>query len=369
MEGRQMTTAIEWTDETWNPTVGCSRVSAGCDGCYAIGWAKRLAAMQRGIGMKESPYEGLTVMRNDRRDWAGVVRPLPERLEIPLRKAKAWAGKRIFVNSMSDLFHEQVPFDFIDKVFAVIALCPDTVFMILTKRPERMRAYFEPENIWARIEVAARKIYKFDLGLGQIDGKTLMPILPNVWLGTSVEDQKTADERIPHLLATPAAIRFVSYEPALGPVDFYGGDPDPRLGGVVAGKGVSLEPYWEPGQSGPPNPGIDWLIVGGESGPGARPMHPDWARSARDQCQAAGVPFFFKQKGEWDWMGAKPPGTKGNFAIVQPEGSAVLTDEYPRAFNCFGASVSERVGKKKAGSSLDGKEWKEFPETKFVATK
>jgi len=261
---------IEWTDATWNPLRGCSRVSEGCRNCYA----ERIAARFSGPGQ---PYEGLAERTAKGPRWTGKVALIESALYHPLRWRKP---RRIFVNSMSDLFHQDVPDEWIDRVFAVMALAPQHTFQVLTKRPERMGAWFAT-GLDTREEDVATAMRRIDINSGFF---TDWP-LPNVWLGTSVEDQPTADARIPHLLAAPAAVRFVSAEPLLGPVD---------LTVYMFGAHQTEETDWIARR-------LDWLIVGGESGPGARPMHPDWARSLRDQCAAASVPFFFKQ---WGGVGA-----------------------------------------------------------------
>ena len=216
-----------------------------------------------------------------------------------------------------------VPLEFIAKVFAIMALAPEHTFQILTKRPERMIEFTAYKQNWTMVQ-------NYIDSWADNAPDTQAP-LPNVWLGVSVEDQKTADERIPILLQTPAAVRFVSYEPALGPVDFT------TINGV-------LNTWSRNGEIDVVDEGkLHWIIMGGESGPGARPLHPDWARSTLDQCLAAGVPFFFKQWGEW-------------------------TPYYPIHKNL--ANIKEtwrsgrgfwRVGKKVAGRMLDGREWNEFP--------
>jgi len=206
--------------------------------------------------------------------WTGKVALIESALYHPLRWRKP---RRIFVNSMSDLFHQDVPDEWIDRVFAVMALAPQHTFQVLTKRPERMRAYMttrQRDTVYPDRAVLAYLPAPDPLSL-----RTPSWPLPNVWLGKSVEDQPTADARIPHLLATPAAVRFVSAEPLLGPVD---------LTAYMFGAHQTEETDWCARR-------LNWLIVGGESGPGARPMHPDWARSLRDQCAAASVPFFMKQ--------------------------------------------------------------------------
>jgi protein gp37 len=289
--------SIEWTDASWSPVTGCTRVSAGCDHCYSAALSKRLAAM----GQKK--YQGIVGNGH----FNGVVKTWEDELTRPLRWRKP---RRIFVNSMSDTFHKSVPFEFIDKVFAVMALCPQHTFQVLTKRPERMAEYFADLNArsWAIREAG------HTLAGGCRDGINYALPLPNVWLGTSVEDQRAADERMPHLRRCPAAVRFLSCEPLLGPVD--------------------LSPWIDQ---------LDWVIVGGESGHNARPMHPGWVCSIRDQCTAADVAFFFKQWGEWRPFTAADSG-----GTIHRWGDKVGT-------------WCARVGKKKAGRLLDGREWSQFP--------
>ncbi|PKP66990.1 MAG: phage Gp37/Gp68 family protein, partial [Alphaproteobacteria bacterium HGW-Alphaproteobacteria-5] len=298
-------TPIEWTDSTWNPIGGCTRVSEGCRNCYA----EIMAARFSGPGQWG---EGLAHMVGNDHRWTGKLVLHEAALDRPLRWREP---RRIFVNSTSDLFHESVPDEWIDRVFAVMALAPQHTFQVLTKRSERMHAWFAQNRqlpIGDEMLAFSNEGRRIDLtnlvdAFGDEEEPNITPIcwpLPNVWLGTSIEDQPTANTRIPHLLATPAAVRFVSAEPLLGPVDLtldgiscgpcpWCADsfPDPETGCVDCcrcdgtGKGDEVL--------------LDWVIVGGESGPHARPMHPDWARSLRDQCNAARVPFFFKQWGEW----------------------------------------------------------------------
>ena len=280
-------TAIQWTDATWNPVVGCTPVSPGCLNCYAATFAAR--------GMHEN-YVGLTVRRKGeggrtRAVFNGTVRCLPEKLDQPLRWRKP---RRVFVNSMSDLFHEAVPFEFIDKCFAVMALCPQHTFQVLTKRPARMAEYLcglrDPERLRTVMNKAAdggeHRAGAYNLtsiAQGAIYGRTqFLPPFRNVWLGTSVENQKTADQRIPHLLRCPAAVRFLSCEPLLGALS------------LNERQGAWLGPA---SQSRGMHDGIDWVIVGGESGPGARPCDVEWVRSIVGQCKDAGVPVFVKQLG------------------------------------------------------------------------
>jgi protein gp37 len=298
--------AIEWTDATWNPVTGCSKVSEGCDHCYAETFAER---------------------------WRGVpghhfeqgfdVRLWPDRLTIP----RTWRKpRRIFVNSMSDLFHPAVPDQFIGGVFDVMASCPQHTYQILTKRPGRMRSLL---TRWA----AAGWTWRRHDGLwcGPVNGP-----LPNVWLGVSAETQKWADVRVPALLDTPAAVRFVSAEPLLGPINL--AVAPQALGGL---DWVDL---------------LDWVIVGGESGPGARPMHPEWARDLRAQCQTAETAFFFKQ---WGAFAPEAHGhTRGGISYIDPRGQSWNRME---SLAPPSAVRMRCVGKKTAGRLLDGRTWNDLP--------
>ena len=302
-------TSIEWTDATWNPTRGCSRESPGCVHCYAETMAGRFAAA----------WGSPEIVKPDG-TWSGVLALVPDKLLEPL----SWrAPRRVFVDSASDLFHPAVPDEFIDSVFAVMACsefmhrcrrrecdhdsiaCSDAleppvghVFQVLTKRHERMLRYMSTHGRPELIVEAAHN----DIGLGLHDDaleKMEWP-LRKVWLGVSVENQAYADERIPALRKTPAEVRFISYEPALGPVDFSealrfdaerAGLADDPLAAVMLARAV------EEGRGDGPR-GVDWIIVGGESGRGARPFDVAWARSTVAACKAAGVPCFVKQLGD-----------------------------------------------------------------------
>lgn len=314
---------IEWTDATWNPVTGCSKVSQGCKNCYALRDWSRLAAPRP----KPNIYTGRAFTD---------VRCHPERLDQPLRWTKP---RRVFVNSMSDLFHEDVPLEFIQQVFTTMKLAPHHTFQILTKRPARMLDMLSRTDSTERYE-------------GVNEGP-----LRNVWLGVSVEDQDTANQRIPLLLQTPAAVRWISGEPLLGPIDlrdWLGNSPRSRVLELV--KASEREVGWN---------GIDWVVAGGESGPNARPSHPDWFRSLRDQCQAAGVPFFFKQWGEW-------VGSDNSVAIKWPVFHKEMKDAgkvhvWPRSLAKplgpphYGMNFNLRVGKKAAGRELDGRTWDQYP--------
>lgn len=276
-----MSTAISWTDETWNCVTGCSRVSGGCVNCYAAALAPRLAAM----GQK-----GYTNLSWTKANAPENVFLHPDRLEKPLRWKKP---RRVFVNSMSDLFHERIPDEFIDRVFAVMALAPRHTFQILTKRPQRMAEYLGRErHQWVMIEGQAQNIVEERTGRDPSMLSVKLP-LPNVWCGTSVEDQRAADERIPPLLRTPAAVRFLSCEPLLDHVSLVdiehpgGNDPYDALGHPDPAFDSHIKPEL--------HGGIQWVIAGGESGPNHRLLDHAWMRLLRDQCQAAGVAFFAKQ--------------------------------------------------------------------------
>jgi protein gp37 len=341
-------TKIEWCDATWNPLAGCSKVSAGCKNCWAIRQAVRLAS-----NPATPQYHG-TISGAGHYNWTGKVNLAPERvLTWPLRKQKP---RRIFVNSMSDLFHEAVPDDWIDRIFAVMALCPQHTFLVLTKRPQRMRDYLANRKACVAHAILDQRQVPYERRAAV--ARAMVPPsgpgqgwpLPNVWLGVSVEDQATSDERIPRLLHTPAAKRFVSAEPLLGPIDL----TRLRVGGVApvdalnGRHGLALD---EPCER------LDWVIAGGESGPGARPMHPDWPRALCDQCMAGDVPFFFKQWGAWaheDQRGAQ--GIIGSVYLVDDEHNPGATPHWPDR------SASLRIPKKAAGRLLDGREWNEVPD-------
>lgn len=517
-----MTTHIEWTDETWNPTVGCRRVGVGCEHCYAERMTARLEAMGR------AEYAGLLT---DAGRFNGAVRTVPAALERPLHWRKP---RRVFVNSMSDLFHEAVPDDYIARAFAVMAACPQHTFQVLTKRPERMREWFTKTHAFSDLLSGmpiAGSASELMATLGwatipdleeRIAGATITWPLPNVWLGVSASTQAEVEAAVPVLLQTPAAVRFLSLEPLVEAVDigkyigYYPmyetvtqgraslrsrekrrvedryertdlescsparqsvGEAEPnsqmqetqsreqhrgippnssdvrrdqvaRIGSQTcvetcsrpnspgaddqsqgrkqdeqcsaesgasdvfradqtcpssigqneparrekqssqadgSGSSGNTPPSQSWGQSqeyrgsvqgiGPHDlqdsarteMGISWLICGGESGPGARPMHPDWVRALRDQCVAAGVPYFFKQWGAWAPFNQQ----RGKIAQAVNGNSdcwGYWQDEYPgddrfslRGLTSHTESQMVRVGKKPAGAMLDGREWREFP--------
>ena len=298
---------IEWTEKVWNPVTGCTEVSPGCDNCYAKTFSERFR------GVPGHPFE---------RGFDLTLRP--ERLQDPLRWRKP---QRVFVNSMSDLFHKDVPDEFIEQVFATMytgSHCPHRhTFQVLTKRPERMR----------RI---VRRIYD---GWSERLVPHARPSRPSgIWLGVSIESNDYA-WRADMLRETPAALRWISAEPLLGPLDR-----------------VDLT-------------GIDWVVVGGESGRGARPMHPSWARDLHDRCVASGIAFFFKQWGEFAPLGALGPHvplTLGQkHRVVFPDGHSIgdseIRDTPMDRYACGTAELMERVGKGNAGRVLDGCTWDEYP--------
>lgn len=280
--------SIEWTDRTWNPVRGCSRVSPGCDNCYAMRVAHRFSG-------EGGTYEGLTVLRPKTAkrpgvDWAGTARLVTDQITAPVGWRKP---QRIFVNSMSDLFHESLEDWRIDRIFGTMWAClylgrdgvPGHTFQILTKRPQRMRDYLSTDRrrAWADAAVLAGGGIDPD-GLHDQTAFHKGPH-PRIWLGVSVENQATADDRIPLLLETPAAVRFISAEPLLGDTSIWA-----YLKSEVRDRSLAI-------LGGAPLPGLDWVIVGGESGPGARPFNVAWAADVVKQCRDAGVACFVKQLG------------------------------------------------------------------------
>jgi protein gp37 len=293
-----MPTKIEWVKnpdgtkgETWNPVTGCTKISEGCAHCYAERMSKRLAGR---CGYPGTPHNFDATLH-------------PDRLDEPLKWRKP---RRVFVCSMGDLFHEDVPTDFIWRVIQTCYEAKQHTFQVLTKRPKRA------------LDVLTRSAW-WNNDTPQ-----------NIWLGVTAENQEQADKRISTILQIPAAVWFVSVEPMLGPVDL----------------SEWINPQGATARDDPARYSLlDWVICGGESGPDARPMHPAWARSLRDQCQMAGVPFFFKQWGEWKAISGKNP-------------QEVIEFSRYRACQVSGSPlVLWHVGKKAAGRLLDGREWDEMP--------
>lgn len=340
-------TKITWSDMVWNPTIGCTKISSGCTNCYAERMSARLKAMGR------PEYKDVV---DDKGHWTGKITLCPERLDQPLYWKKP---RRIFVDSMSDLFHpalfgtdeaddlvNPINTPFLDRIFAVMAMAKQHTFQILTKREELMFWYMMDRNLPDRIDAGVEAICG-EHGWCPTD---LDWPLPNVWLGVSIEDQEMANKRVSRLLPISASIHFVSAEPLLSGIDFSeivmpDGD---HLGTSLFNHGCGA--------------GIDWLIAGGESGPNARPMHPDWARGLRDQFKEAGVPFFFKQWGEWALKSDRL--SSNDFGVLDPDGTwfHLCTGWNGRPIDPdTGEAYMVRVGRKKAGHLLDGQEYHEFP--------
>ena len=370
-------TKIEWADATISPLYGCSKVSPACANCYA----ERLAARMSRNPAVSNLYAGTV---DSKGHWTGKLNLCEDRMVQALRWKRP---RRIFVASQSDLFHEDVTEEFLDYVFAymlashILTNCAKHTFLLLTKRTERMRDYLsaspsallerwayagdglitlDNEDVLFSELVDVRTGWNWNLAGGGHEYKAwgytekLFP-LANVHIGVTVENQEQANRRIPHLLATPAALRFVSVEPMLGPVD---------LNKVEAlcyswRRSVTIREY------------LDHVICGGESGPNARPMHPDWVRSLRDQCAAAGVPFLFKQWGEWCPRSNHPIQGKLSASDIDPKCSrwdcTRLTESGGCGWTCEdmddGNDVyMQRVGRTKAGRLLDGVEHNALPE-------
>lgn len=351
-------TKIEWADMTINPVVGCSKCSPGCDNCYAEKMAARLAKMPQ----TAAKYAGVV---DECGKWTGII---DFEVSCLLRLPKN--PKRIFVGSMCDLFHDSVMDSHLAHIMGHIGLTGSNThhaFILLTKRPERMKEFFTHWKPYREIK--------------------------NVWLGVTVCNQAEADKKIPLLLDTPAAKRFVSVEPMLGPVDLslYTGNifcchdcghrelvcssGCPSCGRVYApSEDASSWVYCEDcktsflnneicvcsecgGKTSSPSASLDWVICGGETGPKARPMHPDWVRGLRDQCEAAGVPFFFKGWGEWTPAFYQSGGFQVNSDADIPHGYAAMYHVFPETpeFRMY------KVGKRRSGRLLDGREWNEVP--------
>ena len=332
-------TSIEWTQRTWNPVTGCTKVSPGCDHCYAATMARRLHGR---AGYPDLDPFSVTLH--------------PDRLTEPAQVRKP---STFFVCSMGDLFHSAVPWEYIVRVFVAMAATPQHTYQVLTKRPGRM-AYFA-EHVWAGEDIRNPAVYHS------------WPA--NVWAGTSVESQRYAP-RLDVLARVPAPVRFVSAEPLLGPLDLRKWLPcsvcaldTPIINGIPtqdAGLFQGARCAACGGRRG--HARLSWVIVGGESGPGARPMHPDWARSIRDQCVAADVPYFLKQWGEWgtrlDHPTARVAGDGWGTLEVDGQWWPTTTpwnghqgeDSPTREY------VMLRVGKKTSGALLDGREWRQMPE-------
>ncbi|KNY21731.1 phage Gp37/Gp68 family protein [Methylobacterium sp. ARG-1] len=359
------TLSIEWTAATWQIVTGCTIDTPGCTNCYAM----KLA----GTRLRNHPSRvGLTRETKAGPVWTGEVRFNEQWLLQPLLWAR---GRNIFVAAHGDLFHPGVPDEVLDRIFAVMAASSQHTFQVLTKRSGRMRAYLSAPDLVARI-IAVLEAMSREIGPGRNsrdprggagwncfaaaenlklgNERSSWPLWPlkNVWLGVSAEDQRRADERVPDLLATPAAVRFVSAEPLLGPIDFTSISTMRFRGAEVLNSltGELQGMFGDPCRT--TLPPLSWIIVGGESGPGARPMHPDWARQIRDACAAAGTAYLFKQWGAWGPGSLFPDAIPGSRSY--DFGDSSLGDDQSVWL----------VGKKVAGRLLDGVEHNGFPEVR-----
>ena len=327
-------TKIEWTDDTLQLTTGCTKVSPGCKNCYAERMHMRLKGMGRKMYLQ--PFSEVKY-------WPEQIAKIASRPSPRSGRGAGVRAPRVFINSMSDLFHKDVPGDFIFSAIKAMAERRDITFQILTKRADRLSLLNE--------------IYD--------DGEEP---LPNIWLGVTVCNQAEADEKIPLLLQVPAAVRFVSIEPMLGPVDLM------RIQSVCAGSGedfdfnaLSVDPYAEDGlralwfEDDDEGRGLDWVICGGETGPRARPMHPDWVRSLRDQCVAAGVPFFFKGWGRYAtkcrcYLNLRLT-SRGKHAVERHGGYDCPIHDWPKLYE----NSNDAPDGLYAGRVLDGRTWEEMP--------
>lgn len=344
-------TRIEWCDFTINPVVGCSHCSPGCKSCYAEQFASRLAKNPR----TADKYVGITENGN----WTGRIgTDLACLNRLPKKPA------RIFVGSMCDLFHDDVPYHVIDRIVAEAWLNPQHTFIFLTKRPGNMLRYFTQKRVevWCAYrfnhktqDIIYEKLldenHSFFMREAKGWNEVNRPLphsvwpLPNLWLGATVCNQEEADTKILELLDIPANKRFISVEPMLGPVNLWrffpaGSCPEPPQISLGLER-VSLNPDYENG--------LHWVICGGETGTDARPMNPEWAKSLRDQCLSAHVPFFFKSYGEWY-------DDVDQFAYMPEPEEHIFRRGTPSHISVY------RIGKKRAGRLLDGVEYSQLPE-------
>jgi len=336
-------TKIEWCDHTFNPWEGCQKVGPGCDNCYA---ETRNARFAGGTAINWGP--GAPRRRTSASNWT-----LPKRWNAQAAAFFAEHGRRqrVFCASLADVFDNAVAPQWRADLFALIASTPNLDWLLLTKRIGNVQG------------MLAELAHGNDPELSLLD---MMP-LPNVWIGATIVNQEEADRDIPKLLAVPARVRFLSMEPLLGPVTLREVHSDMCEIDALTGDHGVLRPL-----RGRSEAKVHWVICGGESGPGARPMHPDWARSLRDQCEAAGVPFLFKQWGEWADMGAAGLGASGPVtnragdvkdwmrqAVTFTDGGKATVQAH--SWTAHATDLMYRVSKKAAGRHLDGRTWDEAP--------
>lgn len=369
------TTKIEWATSTFNPWTGCTKVSPGCANCYAEALSKRTGLVKWGKGQPRR--------RTTPAYWRGPVRWNRE----AERARKLWAQRgavgapparpRVFCASLADWLDDEVSVEWIADLIALVAATPDLNWLLLSKRPHLWRG--RVTAAWRDVLIdrgagTPEKRAAYDMADRWLDGEAPA----NVWVGTTVEDQERADQRVPQLLAIPARVRFLSCEPLLGPVDLRGAlavawqcsgcrglFPDPWMKKCPACDRVDYwtgsHPFNPPG--GQRGPGVHWIIAGGESGHGARPMHPAWVRSLRDQAQTAGVAFHFKQWGETRPIEPEAWREEPGYGVLWPDGtrgSGLIGDT--AAAIAAGCVATYRFGKKGAGRELDGRTWDELPE-------
>lgn len=325
--------------ETWNPIIGCSKISDGCENCYA-----ETQANIRSFNSKTPQYKEVVSGKR----WNGKTTLVKSQLDKPSKWTKPRA---IFVCSMGDLFHESVPFEWIDDLFAMMASNPQHLFIVLTKRPHIALKWFNHKdtswkNEGMQGDERIRYLCYHNHGV-QIEFEAWKWPLPNVWMITTTENQEELNKRAPYLLQVPAAKRGISIEPMLGPMD--------------------IQKWLVPGADGTPeemeryHDFIDWVIVGGETGPKARPMHPDWVRSVRDQCHATGTPFFFKQWGEYRQSTEIDKAPLRNWVWVSSSGD--IEDSSPKPFKNehLHHELMIKVGRKAAGDWIDFKRHHNWP--------
>ena len=358
---------IEWTDHTFNPWIGCTKVSPGCAHCYAEAlnkrwkkgenWGKGASRVRTSAAYWKQPLQWNAEAENYRRclicgaetDFGVNAEGFCDQCE---QKADV-IRPRVFCASLADWLDDEVPIEWLADLLKLIHDTPNLDWLLLTKRPQNWADRIAA--VWKDCDAPFLRDWEEDYLVGWLEGRAP----DNIRIGTSVENQEMADERIPNLLEIPARVRFLSCEPLLEEVDLYRVRGALMEGAETCHRGIAHDERKCDCAF-----GVDWVICGGESGPGARPMHPDWARSLRDQCQAAGVPFFFKQWGEWYPLApGRLVGFDSNIEMVLPDAS-----EYDRkTLAPENAQPMIRDGKRVAGRELDGREWNELPKAEVPA--